>query len=464
MNYISTRGKAPAVRASDAILQGLAPDGGLYLPESIPKLTLGTADMQDGYAAFATKLLTPFFEDDPLLPELGNVCKGAFDFPVPLRWLQNHSGGCEQNGSLQAELELFHGPTIAFKDFGARFLAGSLERIVRHQGKEITILVATSGDTGGAVASAFHNKQGIAVKVLFPLGKVSARQQQQLCCWDNNITTYGVHGTFDDCQRVVKEAFGKPKLCQQWGLTSANSINLGRLLPQIVYHYYAALLFADRSAAVAGSAKQRSVAGQTTTVWQRAVPSGQATTTGQLPTYIVPSGNVGNVTGAYIAKAMGAPIGDIVLAVNANKTIPDFLVSGTYEPRPSVHTLANAMDVGDPSNMERLRVLFPTHQERVSAMASYSVSDTQILETIERVYKQCDVPICPHTATGEWVRQNHYANKPSIVVSTAHPGKFESVVEPVIGRKLTVPAQLQELLDLPASMIEINPSVEELFA
>ncbi len=422
MKYISTRGNAPEVSASQAILQGLAPDGGLYIPKEIPTHILSTEDTQEGYAAFATKLLAPFFVDDPLAGELSDMCKEAFSFPVELRWIDTQ----------KAQLELFHGPTIAFKDFGARFLATSLERITAGQERGITILVATSGDTGGAVASAFHKKKHIEVKVLFPLGKVSARQQHQLCCWGDNITTYGVEGTFDDCQRVVKEAFGNSSLRAEWGLTSANSINLGRLLPQIVYHYYSAILFADKL--------------------------------GTAPTYIVPSGNVGNVTGAYIAKAMGAPIGTIVLAVNENKTIPDYLKSGVYEPRRSVQTLANAMDVGDPSNMERLQQLFPSHAERVAHMQAFSVSDAAIEESISEVYKQYQLPICPHTATGEWVREHYYANTPSIVVSTAHPGKFESVVEPKIGKKLPVPEQLQRLLELPTEMVKIHPSVEELFS
>ncbi len=422
MHYISTRGESPKVTASDAILQGLAPDGGLYLPESIPSISLTVEDTKAGYPEFATKLLAPFFKGDPLLTDLPHICNEAFSFSVPLHWLNDND----------AELELFHGPTIAFKDFGARFLAGTLEKIIAHQGKDITILVATSGDTGGAVASAFHRKKGISVKVLFPLGKVSDRQQQQLTCWDENITTYGVHGTFDDCQRVVKEAFRDSSLRAKWGLTSANSINLGRLLPQIVYHYYSSLLFQEK--------------------------------TGKSPVYIVPSGNVGNVTGAYIAKAMGAPIGDIVLAVNENKTIPDYLASGVYEPRKSVQTLANAMDVGDPSNMERLQILFPTHEKRVEHIASYSVSDKRILETIRRIYRDFKTPICPHTATGEWVRDQYYRGVPSIVVATAHPGKFESVVEPEIGTSIPVPEQLQNLLNLPTKMVEIPPRVEELFA
>ncbi len=422
MHYISTRGASPKVTASQAILQGLAPDGGLYLPEFIPKVEITVEDTKEGYPKFAEKLLTPFFEGDPLLEHLLDICNEAFCFPVPLHWLNDES----------AELELFHGPTIAFKDFGARFLAGALEKIIARQGKDITILVATSGDTGGAVASAFHKKKGISVKVLFPLGKVSDRQQQQLTCWDENITTYGVHGTFDDCQGMVKEAFRDTSLSEKWGLTSANSINLGRLLPQIVYHYYSSLLF------------QKKV--------------------GKKPVYIVPSGNVGNVTGAYIAKAMGAPIGDIVLAVNENKTIPDYLASGVYEPRKSVQTLANAMDVGDPSNMERLQILFPSHQERVAHIASYSVSDAQIVETIGRIYRDFQNPICPHTATGEWVRDQYYKGVPSIVVATAHPGKFESVVEPEIGVSIPVPKQLGDLLNLPTKMVEIAPRVDELFA
>ena len=320
MRFPSTRGGCEPATASEALRAGLAPDGGLFVPEVLPALSPAALDPALPYPERAREVLAPFFKGDELEPDLPGLCREAFDFPVPLTRLSDRV----------RILELFHGPTAAFKDFGARFLARALERLQSGEKTPLTILVATSGDTGGAVAAAFHGRTGISVRVLFPEDGVSERQRKQLTCWDGNVASYAVRGTFDDCQRVAKEAFRSPEISGRFRLSSANSINLGRLLPQTVYYVHASALFLAE--------------------------------TGEKPALVIPSGNVGNAVGAYWAKAMGAPIARIALAVNANRTLPDFLTEGIYRPRPSVRTLANAMDVGDPSNLERLRFLFPERE------------------------------------------------------------------------------------------------------
>ena len=420
MEFISTRGKSPIVSASVAIRTGLAPDGGLYVPKTFPKIEISEIYKTD-YPGFAAEIIQPFFEGDPLYNDIPEICREAFSFDVPFHWLNDE----------QAVLELFHGPTAAFKDFGARFLASVMERLQKGKDRDLTVLVATSGDTGSAVASAFHNKQGIKVKVLYPEGRVSKRQKKQLTCWDNNILSYCVTGNFDDCQKMVKAAFQSKVLSREWDLSSANSINLGRLLPQIVYFYYSSLLFLEK--------------------------------TGKKPVVIVPSGNVGNSTGAYWALELGAPVEKIVLAVNANKTIPEFIESGNYKPRPSIATIANAMDVGDPSNMERLRHLFPDSKLISKNLEAVSVTDDFIRDTIKKVYSTYNYIMCPHTAAAEWVRQNLFPHAPGIVVSTAHPAKFETVVEPEIGKSIEIPHALNKMMEIESVFNRIEPDLNQLF-
>lgn len=418
MYYYSTRDKERAVKlsASQAILKGLAADGGLFVPSVLPSLS-DKVSLSLSYADFAAEVLKPFFEGDELYDELGDICRGAFSFPVVLNELKDVS-----------VLELFHGPTSAFKDFGARFLAFSMEKLLVRKGEKLCILVATSGDTGGAVASAFHKRQNLSVKVLFPKGRVAERQRRQLTCWDDNISSFEVRGSFDDCQRMVKSAFVDPSLS---GLSSANSINLGRLLPQMVYYVYASMLYKER--------------------------------TGKEPVIIIPSGNVGNCTGAYWAKAIGAPIKRIVLAVNANTTIPEYLESGEYKPRDSVRTLANAMDVGAPSNMERLFSLFPSYEEMKANVSAWSVSDEEIKKTIVDEYRKEGYVLCPHTACAERVRLDHFDAEPVIIVSTAHPAKFDTVVEPLIENTVPMPAALADLVNRPSTFTEIGTDYRELF-
>lgn len=420
MYFYSTRDTGRVVRlsASQAILKGLAADGGLFVPSSLPALARGL-DPDMPYGQFAASVLEPFFKDDELEDSLEEICSSAFSFPIVIKDLSHAS-----------VLELFHGPTSAFKDFGARFLAYSMERLLVRSGKKLCILVATSGDTGGAVASAFYKRKNLSVKVLFPKGRVAERQRKQLTCWDDNVESFEVDGSFDDCQRMVKSAFVDHEYSSS--LSSANSINLGRLLPQMVYYVYASMRYVKEK--------------------------------GKKPVIIVPSGNVGNSTGAYWAMEMGAPIERIVLAVNANRTIPDYLGSGQYRPRASVKTLANAMDVGAPSNMERLFNLYPDIETMRAHLSSWSVSDDEIVSTIRRVWDEDGYVMCPHTACGEYVRKTQLDGLDNVLlVSTAHPAKFDTIVEPIIGQKVPVPAALAELLGKESHCREISADYHELF-
>lgn len=421
MKFVSTRGNAPAVSASEAILQGLAPDGGLYVPTYFPQLEMRILANTSSYGELAYEVLAPFFEGDVLEGELAEICMEAFDFPLPIHW----------HNAKEAVLELYWGPTAAFKDFGARFLAIAMQRLLQKRDQKLTILVATSGDTGGAVAAAFHQRAGIGVKVLYPQGKVSQRQEKQLTCWGDNIEAYSVDGVFDDCQKMVKEAFMDSSLVEEWGLSSANSINLGRLLPQVVYAFYTALEVFHQ--------------------------------TGAVPTLIVPSGNVGNSCGTYWAKEMGAPIKQIVLALNANRSVLDYIENGQFEKRNSIATLANAMDVGNPSNMERLMHLYNGWEAFKNEVSAYSVSDELILETIAKVWHEKNYVICPHTATGEYVRGQLTEEGPTVVYATAHPAKFETIVEPIVGHSIPIPPQLALLLDKESHVKNIGVNYKELF-
>lgn len=410
MHFVSTRAlQGPRSSLAAALNAGLAPDGGLYVPEWLPMLEAKQAP--EDLPAVAAWVLAPFLGGSPLVDLAGKLCAEAFDFPLPLQAIP---------GADASVLELFHGPTAAFKDFGARFLAGTLEALREPEDPTTTILVATSGDTGGAVAGAFHGRPGFRVVILYPDGLVSARQAHQLAAWGDNIDCYRVAGRFDDCQRLVKGAFADTALRSRLRLASANSISLGRLLPQMSYYAWSSLQHVRQHGAAAN--------------------------------YLIPTGNLGNALACLLARSIGLPIGEVVLAANANRVLSDFYAGGGYQPQASLATLANAMDVGDPSNFERMRWLFPP-EGLGPALSAGSVGDDEIRSAIRRVHQQHDYVLCPHTACA-WVMLERLRaagdSRHWILAATAHPAKFETVVEPLIGQTLAVPPALAALLDRPA--------------
>lgn len=428
MDFRSTRGGAP-VGIEQAIMSGTAPDGGLYVPTVLPQLGVAAFAGATEFPDVACRLLAPFVAGSGLQDELPAICAEALNFPIPVRALEPGL----------SVLELFHGPTAAFKDVGARFLAAAMARIVRqgrHARPPVTILVATSGDTGGAVAAAFHRRPGFRVLVLFPDGRVSPRQQHQLTCWGDNVVSLAVRGEFDDCQRLVKEAFADPVLRAAHNLCSANSINVGRLLPQAAYYARSSLEHFRAH--------------------------------GRPASYIVPTGNLGNAFACLWAKHIGLPVDRLVLATNANTTIADYLATGQWLPRPTMPTLASAMDVGNPSNMERLRDLCGTVEEVRAEVSAVPVSDAEIRHAIGDEFARHGLPWCPHTATGLHVyRQLPEAERRErdwIVVATAHPAKFDTIVEPLLGRSVAPPADLARLLALPARHDTIRAELAEVAA
>jgi threonine synthase len=423
VRYISTRGQAPAVSLSEALAAGLAPDGGLYVPERLPRFTSADFDGLDTLPEVAVRLLAPFFAGDALAAELDAISSEALDIPAPLITLR---------GEGDVLLELFHGPSAAFKDFAARFLAASLARIRADATDDLTILVATSGDTGGAVAAAFHRRPGFRVVVLYPEGRVSPRQARHLGSFDDNVRTFRVAGSFDDCQAMVKALLSDADLRARVPLSSANSISLGRLLPQVSYYALAALCF------------------------HRAH--------GQPLGFVIPTGNLGNALACVLARDMGLPVGRIVLACNANRTLPDFFAGNDYAPRPSLATLANAMDVGAPSNFERLRFWHPDPSALRALLTADSVTDAEIGDAIRRAPARHGIVPCPHTAVGLSVLERLRAageTAPLAVIATAHPAKFDDVVEPRVGLRIEVPGPLAEALARPdlAEPLAADPAI-----
>ncbi|MFO8099493.1 MAG: threonine synthase [Salinibacter sp.] len=422
MKYRSTRTSAPRVSLSTALQEGLAPDGGLYVPEAFPDLSPAAFDAADTIDAVAERLLRPFVAGDPLAADVSAICAATYGFPVPLRSI----------GRGTSVLELFHGPTAAFKDVGARFLADSLARLNQEADQPLTILVATSGDTGAAVASAFWKKPNVEVVVLYPKGKVSDRQEQQLTGWDTNVQTLAVRGDFDDCQALVKAAFQNEQWRTHKRLSSANSINIGRLLPQMTYYAYASLQH-----------------------WRAH---------GTRPNVIVPSGNLGNGLACLYARECGLPIGDVVFATNANRPVTHYLQTGNYQAFETEETLATAMDVGNPSNMERLRHHWPSAAALRDVLTAERVTDAQIEQQIRRGPTDWDTVWDPHTACAVAARERLDPDDAHdwILAATAHPAKFPEVVEPLIDREVAVPDPLAEVMARAHPVPKIEPRLDAL--
>ncbi len=428
MKFVSTRGVRP-VNLDEALVKGIADDGGLFVPEKLPRFSAADFEAANTIREVAAILLRPFFDGSSLKNDLDDILAETFSFRIPTTALPGNDGNL-------ALLELYHGPTAAFKDVGAGFLAAALTRLEGDEADPLTILVATSGDTGGAVAAAFNEKPGMRVVVLFPDGRVSDRQAQQLTCWGDNVLSLAVQGAFDDCQALVKEALADPELNARFRFSSANSINIGRLLPQCTYYAHSSLQHFSR--------------------------------TGNKPGFIIPTGNLGNAMAAIMAREMGLPIGAIVLATNANRTIADYLRTSKWLPRASVQTLASAMDVGDPSNMERLRSLLgeaETLRERIGVMV---VDDPEIKAEIRRDFAEFGFATCPHTATATYAWHHLEPEirdaRDWILVATAHPAKFETIVEPLIGEQVPVPRELAEILSRPSRSVAVEAAIGALSA
>jgi threonine synthase len=409
MNFYSTNNKNNRVDIESAVRHGLAIDKGLFMPSEIQALPISFIDQlaQKTIPEIAFTILRPYFNAVITDIELEGLCQDAFSFEVPLEKVEDNI----------YSLELYHGPTLAFKDFGARFMARMLEHLNKTSDKKNTILVATSGDTGSAVASGFYKVKNTEVVILYPKGKVSDLQEKQMTTLGANIHALAITGTFDDCQRLVKQAFLDEDIASIFGLTSANSINLARLLPQMIYYFYA---------------------------------YGQLAHLKKPVIFSVPSGNYGNLTAGLIAQKMGLPIHHFIAASNANKIVPEYLRSGIYEPKPSIETISNAMDVGDPSNFVRMQQLF-NHSiaEFREHISGYSYSDDDTRTTIKSLYENQGYIADPHGAIGYQALKDYLQEKDPIGVflETAHPIKFRQEVELAIRKELPVPEQLQEALN-----------------
>jgi len=424
MRFVSTRGKAPAASLGTALFDGLAPDGGLYVPEAIepwsPEEIAKLPSMS--LADIGVRALKPFAARAIDAQTLRAVVHDALDFEIPL---------VEVEPGIYS-LELFHGPTLAFKDVGARVMA----RLMAALGGDVTVLTATSGDTGSAVANAFHGIASARVVILYPDGRVSPTQEAQLTMFNDepgsNVRGYAIAGSFDDCQRLVKEAFADRDLRQRVPLTSANSINVGRLLPQMIYYFHAIAELKRRA--------------------------------GDVPRPIVctPSGNFGNLTAGLMARRAGAPVARFIAATNVNDVVPQYLLSGKFEPRPSRHTIANAMDVGNPSNFERMLWLYGGDLEALRKdVVGSRHEDDEVRQTIKQVFERTGYLLDPHSAIGYLglTRREGQERREGIFLATAHPAKFSEIVEPVIGKTIDRPAPLVQALERPRQIMRLDATL-----
>lgn len=418
MQYYSTAGVSPKVGFRQATINGQAPDKGLYFPESIPVVSPELIKNIDSYtnAEIAFEVIRPYVGDAIPALELKRIVEETVNFDIPLVRI---------NESVSS-LELYHGPTLAFKDIGARFMSRCLGYFVKGQSRKVTVLVATSGDTGGAVANGFYNVEGVEVVILYPSGKVSSVQEKQLTTLGRNIHALEVEGTFDDCQQMVKQAFTDPDLSEKLFLTSANSINVARWLPQQFYYFFAYKQWADK---------------------------------GHPPVISVPSGNFGNICAGILAHVSGLPVEHFIAACNANDVVPEFMKTRQYQPKKAVATMSNAMDVGNPSNFIRILEIFHHQFEALSKkLSSCSINDDETKATILKVLKEEDYLLDPHGAVGYLALKEYLAAHPGnkgIVLETAHPVKFYDVVEPVTGQKVPIPQSVQQQLALEKKSTQI---------
>ncbi|WP_282056263.1 threonine synthase [Maribacter luteus] len=419
MNFYSLNNKAPNVSFKEAVIKGIAPDKGLYFPESITPLPKSFFENIEKLSneEIAFTAIQQFVSSDIPENELRKIIKNVLDFDFPVVEIEENV----------ATLELFHGPTMAFKDVGARFMAQCLGYFSESTSNEVTVLVATSGDTGGAVANGFLGVDGVKVVILYPSGKVSDIQERQLTTLRQNITALEVDGTFDDCQKMVKTAFLDDALLQKMQLTSANSINVARWLPQLFY-----FLFTYK----------------------------QLKSKGKELVFSVPSGNFGNICAGMVAQRLGMPVKHFIAATNVNDTVPEFMETGEYKPKPSSATISNAMDVGDPSNFIRIRHLHNDDFEALKAnLSSYPFTDEETKKAMLHIYKTSDYIADPHGAVGYLGIQKYRKDHPEtfgVFLETAHPVKFLDVVEETLGHTLELPAQIKNVMGKEKTSIKIG--------
>jgi threonine synthase len=419
MNFYSLNEKAPKVSFKDAVVKGIAPDRGLYFPEKITLLPTtffeGIENLTNYEIAF--KAIHQFVSDDISKNALNDILKDVLDFDFPITELEDNI----------AVLELFHGPTMAFKDVGARFMARCLGHFSKEKPNEVTVLVATSGDTGGAVANGFLGVEGVNVVILYPSGKVSDIQERQLTTLGQNIVALEVDGTFDDCQKMVKTAFLDAELLENMQLTSANSINVARWLPQMFYFLFAYKQLKSKNKEIVFS---------------------------------VPSGNFGNICAGMVAQKLGMPVNHFVASTNVNDTVPQFMRTRNYKPKPSTATISNAMDVGDPSNFIRIRHLYKDNFDMLKQnLSSYSFTDAETKEAMLKIYKESGYITDPHGAVGylglKKIKEKH-PHTYGIFLETAHPVKFLDVVEETLGKSLEIPPQIRKVMDKEKKSIKIS--------
>lgn len=424
MKLYSTRNKGRYFSLKEAVFSGIAPDNGLFVPQTIPALParffeeMGSRSLQELAADVAAALIG----DEISKGEISRIINEAITFDLPLIQL---------DGRISV-LELFHGPTLAFKDFGARFMSGLLSFFAKNLKEKLVVLAATSGDTGSAVASSFLGNDLIEVFILYPSGKVSEVQEKQFTTLGGNVTALEVQGNFDDCQRLVKEAFADREIISRITLTSANSINIARLIPQTFYYFYGWSRLADKSDAI----------------------------------FSVPSGNLGNLTAGLIAKRMGLPIKKFVAATNANDTFIRYLRSGLFQPAASKECISNAMDVGNPSNLERIRDLYNDDRSALAEdLAGFSFTDDQTRSAISELYTHFGYISDPHGAVGYLGLKEYLKGKSGargVFLETAHPAKFREAVEPFINKPVEIPSSLRENLIREKVSVKIAPDLSEL--
>ena len=426
MKYYSTNDKSKLVTFKTAVMQGLAEDGGLFMPVEIPLLPKEyfNSVKKKSFQEIGFDVAEKFVGGEISSNDLNKIICDALNFPAPLFKLANNL----------SVLELFHGPTLAFKDFGARFMAKTMGHFVAEQNTELNILVATSGDTGSAVAYGFYETPGINVYILYPKGKVSLIQEKQLTTLDKNITALEINGTFDDCQRLVKTAFVDRELNKKLNLSSANSINISRLLPQSFYYIEAYKQVPKKNRPVVIS---------------------------------VPSGNLGNLTAGLIAKKMGLPVDKFIGAVNSNTVFAEYVNEGKFEPRSSIQTLSNAMDVGNPSNLVRIREMYSNKLDDVQFdIYSESNDDSATRRGIKEVFKKYQYIIDPHGSVGylafkDYVEKNSLGDYYGIILETAHPAKFKDVIEEELKIQVEIPERLAVCITKKKQTVELSNTFEE---